>query len=112
HDTADEVEARFKLTVFGDPENGRPADPIADVSLEAATRDDFEEWRERLRTDRKGKPRQARSINRHVRAVVAGLNRAHELGYVGNPEAWQLSALADDREDDGETAVFLDPMQR
>lgn len=112
HDAADEAEGRFKLTVFGDPENGRPADPLADLSLESATRDDFEEWRERLRFDRNGKPRQPRSINRHVRAVVAGLNKAHELGHVGKPEAWQLTALADDREDDGETAVFLDPAQR
>jgi integrase len=80
--------------------------------LESATRDDFEEWRERLRQDKTGKPRQPRSINRHVRAVVAALNRAHALGHVGKPEAWQLTRLADDREDDGDTAVFLDPAQR
>ncbi|HEY4340527.1 MAG TPA: hypothetical protein VGM97_11330 [Steroidobacteraceae bacterium] len=112
HDAADEAEGRFRLTVYGDEDGDRPADPIATLSLESATRDDFDEWRERLRTDGKGKPRQPRSINRHVRAVVAGLNKAHELGHVGNPEAWQLAALADDREDDGETAVFLDEDQR
>lgn len=111
-DTADEAEGRFKLTILGDQEKGKPADPIAELSLESATRDDFDEWRERMRFDKTGKPRQPRSINRHVRAVVAGLNRAHELGHVGQPEAWKLTKLADDREDDGDTAVFLDPAQR
>jgi integrase len=111
-DTAEEAEGRFKVTVFGDPQKGKPADPIAELSLESATRDDFDEWRERLRLDKTGKPRQPRSINRHVRAVVAGLNRAHALGHVGKPEAWQLTRLADDREDDGDTAVFLDAAQR
>ena len=112
NDAADEAEGRFRVTVFGNPKLGKPADPIAGMSLEAVTRDDFEEWRERLRLDKTGKPRQPRSINRHVRAVVAGLNRAHQLGHVGQPEAWQLAKLADDREDDGDTAVFLDPEQR
>lgn len=111
-DTADEAEGRFKLTILGDLEKTKPADQIAELSLEAATRDDFEEWRERIRLDKTGKPRQPRSINRHVRAVVAALNRAHALGHVGQPEAWQLTKLADDREDDGDTAVFLDPPQR
>lgn len=111
-DTADEAEGRFKLTILGDPEKRKPADPIAELSLEAATRDDFDEWRERMRLDKTGKPRQPRSINRHVRAVVAALNRAHDLGHVGRPEAWLLGKLADDREDDGDTAVFLDPAQR
>lgn len=112
HDTADEAEGRFMLCVLGDPKKGKPADPLAELTLETATRDDFAEWRERMRLDKMGKPRQARSINRHVRAVVAGLNRAAELGHVGNPAAWKLTALSDDREDDGDTAVFLDPEQR
>jgi integrase len=43
---------------------------------------------------------------------VAGLNAAHALGHVGNPSAWSLVALADDVEDEGETAVFLDPDHR
>lgn len=98
--TATEAEARFRLIIDGDP--------IADVRLEAATRDDFEAWRERLRPGR-----QPRSINRHVRAVQAALNRACEqLGHVGNPMAWQLQALADDTDDAGEGAVFLDADQR
>ena len=46
-----------------------------------------------------------------MRAVVAGLNRAVELGHVGNPATWRLKPLADD-EDEGETAIFLSPAQR
>ena len=96
-DAADEAEGRFELCVY--------RDSIANLSLELATRDDFEEWRERLRLDKTGKPRQPRSINRHVRSVVAGLNVARGLGHVGNPEAWQLTPLADDKEDEGDTAL-------
>lgn len=99
-ETAKEALGRYKLTVF--------EDEIADLPLEAATRDDFRDWRERLRQGR-----QPRSINRHVRAVIAGLNYAvEEGGHVGNPAAWQMTPLADDIEDDGETAVFLTPAQR
>lgn len=90
---------RFKLTVY--------KDCIADLALEAATRDDFLEWRDRLLPGRK-----PRSLNRHVRAVVAGLNHALELGHVGNPAAWRMKPLSDDVEDDGETAVFLSAEQR
>lgn len=97
--TATESEGRFKLCVYGDS--------IAGLRLEDATGDDFREWRQRLR-----KGRQARSINRHVRAVVAGLNRALRLGHTGNPQAWTLDALADDTEEAGETAVLLTPVQR
>lgn len=99
-DTAKEALGRFKLTVF--------EDEIADLLLESVTRDDFRDWRGRLT-----KGRQPRSINRHVRAVIAGLNYAvEEGGHVGNPMAWQMAPLADDIEDDGETAVFLKPAQR
>jgi hypothetical protein len=38
------------------------------------TRDDFLEWRDRLLEGR-----QARTVNRHVRSVVAALNRAVDL---------------------------------
>lgn len=82
-------------------------DALADKALEAATRDDFEEWRERL-----SEGRQPRSVNRYVRQIMAGLNRAVELGHIGNPAAWKLKPLQDDVEEDGETAVFLDPNQR
>ena len=45
-----------------------------------------------------------------VRAVVAGLNRANALGHIGNAAAWRLEGLSDD--DESETAVFLEPVQR
>ena len=99
HDTAEEAQARFTLCVY--------KDPIAELSLESATKEDFLEWRDRLTNGR-----QPRSVNRQVRGVIAGLNRAHELGHIGNPAAWKLRALADDVEDEGDTAVFLDPSQR
>lgn len=98
-DTAREAEGRFKCVVYDDP--------IADLKLESATRDDFLEWRDRLREGR-----EPRTVNRHVRAVVAGLNAARALGHVGNPESWKLRPLADDVEDEGETAVFLSADQR
>jgi integrase len=41
---------------------------------------------------------------------IAGLNRAHRLGHIGNPAAWRLETLPDD--DESETAVFLSPAQR
>ena len=85
---------RFKLNVY--------KDKLASMALEEATREDFEDWRDRHR-----KGRAARSVNRHVRSVVAGLNAAIELGHIGNPAAWRLKPLQDDVDDDGETAVFL-----
>jgi len=90
---------RFKVVVY--------KDSIADLDLERATRDDFLEWRDRLLPGRA-----PRTVNRYVRAVVAGLNVAKQLGHIGKPEAWDMTALQDDIEDDGETAVFLDAHQR
>lgn len=98
-DAALEALWRYKCTVY--------KDPIAPLELERATREDFEDWRERLTSGR-----QPRTVNRHVRAVVAGLNRAVKLGHVGTPTTWRLEALADDVDDEGETAVFLSPAQR
>jgi integrase len=98
-DTATDAEARFKLTVY--------KDKLADLPLEAATRDDFEEWRDRLREGREN-----RSVNRQVRAVQAGLEQAIALGHIANPAAWRLKPLSDSVDDDGETAVFLDSGQR
>jgi integrase len=98
-DTARDALWRFKLAVY--------QDQIADLALESATRDDFLEWRDRL-----NKGRQARSVNRHVRAVVAGLNRALELGHVGNASAWHLKPLQDEVEEEGETAVLLSAEHR
>lgn len=98
-ETANEAEGRFQTVIYGDP--------IADLDLESVTRDDFLEWRDRLTEGR-----QARTVNRNVRAVAAALNRAIELGHIGNPGAWKLRSLSDDIEDSGETAVFLDEGQR
>lgn len=83
-------------------------DRLSELELESTTRDDFEEWRDRIT-----KGRAPRTVNRYVRSVKAALNRAHALGHVGNPAAWDLTMLADDKEDDGEAvAVFLAPKQR
>jgi len=98
-DTALGAESRFKTVIY--------EDAIADLELEALTRDDLLEWRDRLLEGR-----QARTVNRHVRSVVAALNRAIDLGHLGNPAAWRLKALSDDVEDSGETAVFLDAAKR
>ncbi len=93
-----EFEWRVRAVVEGDA--------FAKLQLEALKRDDFEEWRDRVR-----KGRAARTVNRYTRAVVAALNRAIDLGHVGNPAAWRVKALADDTEDNG-TAIFLTPGQR
>ena len=100
-DTADEAESRFKTTVGGDA--------LASVPLESLTKETFRLWRKRLM-----KGRQPRSVNRQVRGVVAGLNHAvKELSHIGNPSAWDLKALPDDKEEGGEaTAVFLDRERR
>ena len=98
--TAHEATQRWKQIVDGDP--------IADVSLDRATVEDFQEWRDRLL-----KGREPRSVNRLVRGLKAGLNKAvRDLGFTGNPAAWNLRALVDDKEDSGDAAVFLTPEQR
>lgn len=98
-DAAKAADTRFKQVI--------DQDRIGELSLEAATLDDFIEWRDRLLPGRL-----PRSVNRHVRSVVAGLNRAHKLGHVGNPAAWSLMPLADDQDDAGATAVWLTAAQR
>ena len=97
--TADNAEDRFNLLVW--------ADPIADIRLESLTLEDMEEWRERIRDGR-----QNRSVNRHVRSIIAGLNLANRKGHVGNSDAWALTPLSDDIEETAETTVFLTPEQR
>ncbi len=97
--TADNAEDRFTLLVW--------SDPIADMRLESLTLEDMEEWRERMRDGR-----QNRSVNRHVRSIVAGLNFASGKGHVGNSDAWALTPLSDDIEETAETTVFLMPEQR
>ena len=83
------------------------SDTIADIKLEEATREDFSKWRDRLAADR-----QPQSVNRYTGAVAAGLNRALELGYVGDARTWTLKALTNDTSHDESTAVFLTPPQR
>ena len=97
--TARESEERFELMVW--------SDPLADIRLQDLTREDMREWRERFREGR-----EPRTINRHVRTIVAGLNRAYAEGHAGNPETWKLTPLVDDIEDGHETAVSLTPAQR
>ncbi len=97
--TAENAEDRFRLIVWDDP--------LANIPLEDLTRQDFREWRERLRDGR-----QNRSVNRHVRSIVAGLNRALKEGHSGNAIAWALDPLSDDGEAGGESTVFLLPSQR
>jgi integrase len=94
--TVTEAEHRIEFLVFDDP--------IADLKLERATRDDFEAWR-----DRRAVGRRTRTVNRYVRSVAGGLNRAIELGHVGNPAAWRLRPLRNEEEGD---PLFLDPAQR
>ena len=96
---AADAETRFKRTVYEATLGG--------LVLERVTREDFLEWRDGLRVGR-----QPRTINREVRAVAAALNRAIELGHVGNPSAWRLKALSDDVEEEGATAIFLSSTQR
>ncbi len=96
--TADNARDRFELIVWDDE--------LSSLRLDDLTREDMREWRERLRKDRKN-----RSVNRHVRSVVAGLNKAHREGHIGNPDAWKIEPLADDKEEEADT-LFLTPTQR
>lgn len=83
------------------------SDPIANLKLEDVARGDFLAWRDRL-----AKGRQPQSINRYVGSMAAGLNKALELGFVGDARAWTLTTLTNDANHDEATAVFLTPAQR
>lgn len=98
-EAAKEAGGRYKTVLWNDN--------LVKAQLERLTLDEFRAWRERLREGR-----QNRTVNRHVRAVVAGLNMARKLGHVANPAAWDVEPLADDKDEGGETAVFLDSKQR
>lgn len=104
-DAALKAEGEFKTALGFDRKTQCYADPLATLQLEDATKDDFADWRDRLLPGRL-----PRTVNRYVRALTAGLNRAHRLGYVGNPAAWRMEALSDG--DEADTAVFLSPAQR
>jgi integrase len=98
-EAAKTARARFRLII--------EPDPIADVKLEDATREDFTQWRDRLATGR-----EPQTLNRYTGSVAAGLNRALELGYIGDARAWTLRVLTNDASHDEATAVFLTPTQR
>lgn len=95
---AKDAEGRFKLLV--------DKDSISTERLEDLTREDVINWRNRIKNGRK-----PRTINRHVRTVVAALNKSLHLGFTGNPVAWRLDALPDS-DDRSPGAVFLDASQR
>ncbi|MGH8134523.1 MAG: tyrosine-type recombinase/integrase [Steroidobacteraceae bacterium] len=102
---ADKAEGQFRTALGFDKTAEVYTDPIASLQLEDATQDDFLDWRDRLRS-----ARLPRTVNRYVRALTAGLNRAHRMGHVGYPAAWRMEALPDN--DEADTAVFLSPLQR
>jgi len=104
-DAAETAEGRFRTALRFDYKSKSYRDPLAGMQLEDTTQDDFLEWCDRLRSGRL-----PRTVNRLVRAVSAGLNRANRLGHIGNPTTWRLEALPDD--DEVETAVFLTRAQR
>jgi hypothetical protein len=79
-DTAREAEGRFKAVVHNDA--------LADLELEAVTRDDFLDWRDRLLEGR-----QPRTVNRHARSgSVAMIEKAY-LGFIPSAMQEKLAAL-------------------
>jgi integrase len=104
-DAAETAEGRFRTALRFDYKSKSYREPLAGMQLEDVTQDDFLEWRDGLRTGRL-----PRTVNRLVRAISAGLNRANRLGHIGNPATWRFEALPDD--DEVETAVFLTRAQR
>jgi integrase len=104
-DAARSAEGRFRTALGFDFATSHCRDPLAETQLDQTTHEDFLEWRDRLASGRL-----PRTVNRLVRAVSAGLNRAHRLGHIGNPAAWRLEGLPDDEE--SETAIFLSRAQR
>ncbi len=104
-EAAKKAQGEFRTALGFDRKAMCYTDPLAGLQLEDATKDDFADWRDRLLPGRL-----PRTVNRYVRAVTAALNRAHQLGHVGNPGSWRMQALSDDEE--SETAVFLTPAQR
>lgn len=98
---ADDIERRIKLTVEGKG--------FASIKVEQLTQASFAAWRTSLLPGRTN-----RTVNREVRAIIAGLNWAVKRGgFPGNPLAWSVEPLADDIEDEADrAAVFLNEQQR
>lgn len=97
--TAKTIRTKFKQVVWDDP--------LGELQLSQLAREDVREWRDRLKDGRL-----PRSVNRIVRDLRAGLNRAVKEGHIGNPAAWKIEPLVDDTDDGGKTAVFLTHKQR
>jgi integrase len=85
-------------------------DPIAGIALHKLTRDDVSEWRDRVGNGKHGALIPT-TLNRHVRQLKAGLNRALKEGHIGNATAWSLDAIFESRED-ADTLILLTPEQR
>ena len=96
--TAKDATGRFDLLVSDDQ--------FGHQRLEDLTREDVVDWRNRVKTGRT-----TRTVNRHVRAVVAALNQSLRLGFTGNPLVWRLDSLSDSDQRLPEV-VFLDMKQR
>ncbi|MDB6156865.1 MAG: hypothetical protein JWO04_571 [Gammaproteobacteria bacterium] len=69
---AAKAEGQFKTALGFDATAKHYTDLLCTLQLEDVTNDDFLDWRDRLRPGRL-----PRTVNRLVRAVTAGLNRAH-----------------------------------
>jgi integrase len=93
-------------------------DEIVNRHLAELTREDFEQWRERLRDGEGGQSRLNQTVNRYVTAVTAALNYACALkGFQGNPSAWMMKKLPHEGGNEGatteeESAVYLTEAQR
>ena len=104
-DAAKAAEGRFRTALRFNRKAKSYEDPLAHQRLETTTREDFLELRGRL-----CKGRLPRTVNRLMRAICAGLNKANRCGHLGTPAAWRIESISDDGEN--ETAVFLAPEQR
>lgn len=93
-------------------------DVLAGKRLFDCTREDFEQWRERIRRDKSGRELLPQTVNRYVSAVTAALNYAVALGgRTGNPTAWALVKLPTEsltlgQISDEEAAVYISKAQR
>lgn len=96
------AEGKFETCIYDDP--------IASMLLENTTRDDWQEWRARLKLERR---LANQSVNRYVGAVTPALNCAVENGHTGNPLAWKLADLSVEQQGTGEAeaAVFITDVQ-
>lgn len=98
------ADQKFSTTLYGDP--------LAGARLVEVTREDIEQYRDRLRANGR---RQNQSVNRYMTQLTAALNCAVTVrGMVGNVNAWQLQRMPVARKESGdpEATVYLDAAQR